>query len=240
MKKLTQAIVLGVLCLLLTIGMCVQIRTVDNNGTTISTNQKINNLKSQVLKLKEKYEESTEKIQDIQDRLEIARTSVTKNDEELKALEEQIKNNNILMGTTEVSGQGVIITLTESNVNIANLLGNGENYTIHDRDIIHVVNELLNAGAEAIQVNGQRIVGSTSITCDGNIILINGEKVGPTFEIKAIGYPARMATLKRTAGVLQYLELDGDIKTTFKEEPKITINKYNGSVVFKYASVIKE
>ena len=45
-------------------------------------------------------------------------------------------------------------------------------------DLLSVVNELKNAGAEAISINGQRIISSTSITCAGNVANINGEKVG--------------------------------------------------------------
>ena len=54
MKKTTQSIILGIMCFLLTIGISLQIRTVNSNGNTNSSNQKINSLKTQVLKTKEK------------------------------------------------------------------------------------------------------------------------------------------------------------------------------------------
>ncbi len=242
MNKVAQALILGTVCLLLTIGIAVQVKTVNNNGSTTTANQELNNLKAQVLKMREKYEESYNKLEKIQEELEVSRNNVTNNDEELKNLEEEIKKNNILLGTTEVSGPGVRITLKESNANYANLIGLSDdeiaNYLIHDVDILDIVNELNNAGAEAIEVNGQRISNSTSITCDGNVILINGEKVGPVFTINAIGYPARMATLKRTGGILQAME-NSAIKTTFEEVKKITIPKYTGVNKFKFASIVK-
>lgn len=244
MGKKAQAVILGIMCLLLTIGICLQIKTVNNNGTTTSSNQKINDLKTQVLRMKEKYEASYEKLEKVQEELEVTRNSVASTDEKLKSLEEEIKKYNVLLGTTEVTGPGVTITLKESNTNIAVLNQNGysdediANFLIHDRDILEIVNELKNAGAEAIEVNGQRITNSTSITCDGNVILINGEKVGPFFTINAIGYGARMATLKRTGGILQAMEISA-IKTTFNEVNKITIPKYTGSTTFKYAKTIK-
>ena len=62
MTKKAQAIILGIVCLILTIGICVQIKTVNSNGTTTSNNKVVNNLKSQVLKTKEKYEESYSRL----------------------------------------------------------------------------------------------------------------------------------------------------------------------------------
>ena len=153
MGKQMEAFVLGTMCFILTIAISVQIRTVNNNGNTVSSNQQINNLKTQVLKMKERYEESFQKLENAQEELETARTNVTKNDEKLKLLEENIKENNILLGATEVTGPGVTITLTESNINVATLIGDeSENYLIHDGDIREIVNELKNAGALLLHV----------------------------------------------------------------------------------------
>ena len=60
---------------------------------------------------------------------------------------------------------------------------------LHDIDVLSVVNELINAGAEAISINDQRWVANTAISCRGNTIDINGERIGAPFVIKAIGLP---------------------------------------------------
>ncbi len=60
-------------------------------------------------------------------------------------------------------------------------------YIVHDRDIREIVNELFAAGAEAISVNGQRLVASSSIRCVGPVVLVNSTQVAPPFMIKAIG-----------------------------------------------------
>ncbi len=240
MTKKTQAIILGIMCLILTIAICVQIKTVDNNGTTTSSNKTLNNLKTQVLKIKEKYEDTYQKLDTLQQELENSRKKVTSNDEQLKSLENKINKYNILLGTTEVKGQGVTITVSDATVtnNITSLL-DPRNLIVHDTDILEIVNELKNAGAEAISVNGQRISINTAISCDGNVIVINGEKISSPFEIKAIGFPARMATLNRPGGYLKYyLEEQSFIKTTFKEE-KVSLPKYIGGTSFKYAKTIK-
>ena len=56
MNKWTEAIILMIMCFMLGAAIVIQINTVNNNGTTNSSNQEESNLKSQVLKMKEKYE----------------------------------------------------------------------------------------------------------------------------------------------------------------------------------------
>ena len=235
MSKKMQSIILGIMCLVLSIGICIQIKTVNTNGTTIGTNQEENELRDQVLKMKEKYENSYENLQEVEAELATTRESVTNNNEELKNLEEQIKKANTLLGLTDVKGQGVTITITEPAA-VTNAL-QPELLIIHNTDLLSVVNELKNAGAEAIEINGQRIVGTTAITCDGNVIMINGERVSSTFTINAIGFPELLATLNRTGGYLSYLEAD-NMAITFEKSDSISIPKYTGIMNFKYAKSV--
>ena len=240
MKKITQAIILGTMCLILTIGIAIQIKTVNSNGSAVSSNQQINELKTQVLKMKEKYENSYEKLEVAQKQLKETRTTVTSNDEELKALEEEIKKDNILLGLTDVTGKGVTITLEDANIASGTLgtILDPSYLIIHDVDILQVVNELKNAGAEAIDVNGQRIINDSTIVCDGNVIVVNGKKISSPFIINAIGYPERLATLKRPGGYLPKME-ESYIKTTLNKSDKVTITKYTGVTNFKYAKTVK-
>jgi uncharacterized protein YlxW (UPF0749 family) len=65
---------------------------------------------------------------------------------------------------------------------------------IHDTDIAAVVNELKASGAEAISVNGQRIVAVSPIRCVGPTIMVNFTPQSPPFIIKAIGNPKTLKT----------------------------------------------
>ena len=87
MVKNAEAIILGFMCLILTIGICVQIRTVNISGTTTSSNKELNELKTQVLKMKERYDEIYEKINVSQRELEETRKNATSSDKELKSIE---------------------------------------------------------------------------------------------------------------------------------------------------------
>lgn len=240
MSKKWQGIVLGIMCFLLVMSICVQVKTVNNNGTTISDNQEINDLKDQVLRMKEKYEISYEKLERAEEELERTRNNVASNNQELQELEEEIKKANTLLGYTDVSGSGVEITVTDAVVSPNSLasLYSSNDLIVHDVDVLAIVNELKNAGAEAIEVNGQRIVNTSAIVCSGNVISINGEKVTSPFTIKAIGFPELMATLERSGGYLEKLE-ESYITTTFDKRDKVYISKYSGVVNFKYAKTSK-
>ena len=127
-----------------------------------------------------------------------------------------------MLGSTDVTGDGVIIHLEDS-IDL-----------VHDIDIITIVNELKNAGAEAISINDQRVVTTTAITCDGNVVLINGQKIGTPFTILAIGYPEKlMGALSRPGGYIEILNEDG-VYAEIRKSNNIKIPKYSGVITYKY------
>ena len=140
-------------------------------------------------------------------------------------------------GYSEVSGQGLIITVKDANS--SNVKGNATDYVVHDGDLLEIVNALRNAGAEAISINEQRITNSTAITCAGNIIKVNGEKLASPFEIKAIGLTEKLnGALTMPGGYLELLEDDG-VQVDVKESSNIVIPKYTGVYKFNYAENVE-
>lgn len=103
----------------------------------------------------------------------------TNNDAELEQLRD-------FAGLTVVKGEGVHVTVNDSSKN-----GGGDRnaYLVHAEDLLSIVNELYAAGAEAVSVNGQRMVGKSAITCAGSIVMVNGVRVAAPFEILAAGDP---------------------------------------------------
>lgn len=238
MNKKLIGLILGVMCLILTCGICIQVKTVNSANSPLSTSSTENDLRDQVLKAKEKYDNKYNDLEKITNELEQERKNVTENNSELTSLEEQINQANKTLGLTEVTGTGVIVTLKDNDTLNSNSNIDLSNSIVHDVDIIAIVNELKNAGAEAISINDHRVVPTTSISCDGNVIKINGEKVGAPFEIKAIGLPEQLAALKRPGGYLDLLDGWGVI-TEFKKVNTVTIPKYTGVIDFKYAQNVK-
>lgn len=234
-KKVISA-VLGIMCFALTAGICIQVRTVRESNSTLSNNYEENNLRAEVLRYKERYENKVKDLEKAETDLEKERQSSTKNDSELQQKEEEITKGNKILGLTEVTGPGVIITLSDSKKDSSNAL-NPSDLVVHDLDILSVINELKNAGAEALSINGQRIVPTTGIICGGNIVDINKEKVGAPFVIQAIGLPEQLANVNRPGGYLERLK-GYSIEVKFEKSNKITIPKYTGSLTYNYAKTI--
>ena len=232
-SKKIVCFVLGIMCLALTFCICVQMKTVKQYSTKIGQNYDQNNLRAEVLRYKERYENMLKEIEDIDKALEGKIEQATNQNTDLEDARNQIKEGNKLLGTTEVTGPGAIIKVADSNIESSKVL-DPSLLVVHDLDIFYIINELKNAGAEAISVNEQRIVPSTAIECGGNIITVNGEKIGSPFVIKAIGLPENFANLERTGGYLEKMK-EARIQLDFKKSNKVTIPKYTGIINYKYA-----
>ena len=144
-----------------------------------------------------------------------------------------------MLGLSEVTGNGLIITIDDNqDISLNNWLADPNLLLVHDTDLISVVNELKNAGAEAISINEQRLITTSAIECDGNIIKVNGEKVGAPFTIKAIGLPEVLINVDRFGGYLDYLRDTRYLKVSVErmtDKKTITIPKYTGIIKFQYA-----
>lgn len=139
----------------------------------------------------------------------------------------------IFAGLTKLTGSGVEVTLKDSNAS-QKLTDNPNLYLVHDEDILKVVNELKAAGAEAIAINGQRMIATTEISCSGPTIRINRKPLVPPFVITAIGNPETMeGALKMRGGVTDYLQFFG-IQVSVKKLEQLTIPAYSGSIKSDY------
>ncbi len=92
-------------------------------------------------------------------------------------------------GLIAVRGPGLVVTLDDSTKSIIPS-DDANNYIIHDYELRDVVSLLWLAGAEAIAINGERIVNISSVYCVGSTILVNDTRLSPPYEIRAIGEPA--------------------------------------------------
>ncbi len=236
-NKKMISFVLGMMCFALTIGICIQIKTVNNNNSTISQSYEESNLKAEVLKYKEKYDNLLKETEKIDEKLKEKIEKATENNSELEEANNQITQGNKIIGLSEVKGAGVIINISDSEID-ANSVLNSNDLLVHDKDILNIVNELKNAGAEAISINEQRLILTTPIICGGNIININGERIGSPFTIKAIGLPETLANLSRPGGYVSTLQ-ERKVQVSLKKSNDITIPKYTGVLNFKYLSNVK-
>ncbi|HEY3282740.1 MAG TPA: DUF881 domain-containing protein [Armatimonadota bacterium] len=112
---------------------------------------------------------------------------------------------------------------------------------VHDRDVVGAVNELFAAGAEAIAVNGVRLVSRASVRCQGPTVFINGKPTGGAapYRITAIGPPKDLEMgLRLTGGFLDAENLTTYDLVTIKRLPSVSIPAYTGPTFFDYAKVV--
>lgn len=242
MSKKQIAITLGIMCFILSMAIVIQIKTMNAAGTAASRSLVDNELRDNVLKWKERSDYLSQELKKAEKRLEGVRQQATQNDTASTAKEEELKKNNTLLGLTNVKGSGIVIELEDGKLdNPIFAIDNPSDLLIHNDDLIYLVNELRNAGAEAIEINEQRIIDSSSITCEGNIIKINGEKIGSPFTIKAIGSQALLyGSIMREGSYLELMKDRGVKIKSVTQEDEIHISKYKGTISYKYIEAVKK
>ena len=237
-KKTELAIVLFIMCILLTSAICIQIRIIKNAESEVGTSLAEDSLRDEVLKWKDRYESMYAKLQDSENKLEKNREEIANKNENATKIETELKTANILLCLTQLNGTGITITIQDNQSIKEESVLDISYYLVHDEDLREVINELKNAGAEAISINDQRIISTTAITCDGNVILVNGEKISSPFVIKAIGSSEMLGGLSRPGGYIELLKNTG-ILVNMEKSKNITIPKYNGIRTTKYLKIIK-
>ncbi len=164
--------------------------------------------------------------------LEDDRKKATQNNTETAQMEDQLSKINRQLGLTDVKGEGVIVKV-DDNKKSEDALDPSKS-VVHDGDLVEIVNLLKNGGAEAISINDQRITSVTAITCDGNVVRINGEKVGVPFEIKAIGSQERLkGALEMPYNYIYEMKRDG-LQIEINKATFIEIPKYEGVIKREY------
>lgn len=103
-NKLKISIVLGIMCLALTAGICVQVKTVQSSNSIVSQNYEENNLRAEVLKYKERYDNTIKEIDELDKQLDAKIDEATENNSELEEAQAQIKEGNKIIGLEEVTG----------------------------------------------------------------------------------------------------------------------------------------
>ncbi len=145
-----------------------------------------------------------------------------------------------LSGKSKICGEGVVIIVNDSTIPL-NQYQEPEDFIVHDINLRVLVDELWQAGAEAISINGTRIIfGMSTINCSGPTININNIEHGSPYIIRAIGDRYRLQR-KMTedgsyANTLERFALDIEVNTKVYME----IDGYEGLLDKSYAKVVEE
>jgi uncharacterized protein YlxW (UPF0749 family) len=126
-------------------------------------------------------------------------------------------------GFTDVKGPGIVIKLDDA-------LARGDTDTdlllIHDQDIKIILNELKKAGAQAIAINGERIVATSEQLCAGSIILINRNRYPVPYIISAIGDPVVLFDTLSNCERIQ-LMIEDKIRVEIKRSNEVLVPKFS-------------
>ncbi|CAJ1578310.1 DUF881 domain-containing protein [[Mycobacterium] wendilense] len=109
-------------------------------------------------------------------------------------------------GLDPVRGPGLTVTLTDAQRDAQGRFprdASPDDLVVHQQDIQGVLNALWSAGAEAIQMQDQRLVATSAPRCVGNTLLLNGRTYSPPYRITAIGDAAAMQAALAEAPLVQ-------------------------------------
>lgn len=213
-----------------------------NSLNTLDTNpinQKNQALVALINKLESEIEGYQNQLHDLRSELEDIENSVSQEETDLKILQEQLHKAKLKAGLLPVEGKGIVITLDDNKAGLTASPNEDPNrFLIHYENILNLVTELKQAGAEAISVNEQRIVSSSEIRCVGNVILINTTRLAPPFEIKVLGNPELLEDklLHGEYDLLKSLGFPVNYKM-YLADTYINIPAYSGTYQFNYAQI---
>lgn len=92
-------------------------------------------------------------------------------------------------------GPGLVVTLNDAQRDAEGRFpgdASADDLVVHQQDIEAVLNAMWSAGAEAIQMQDQRIIATSAPLCVGNTLLLNGRTYSPPYVVTAIGDASAM------------------------------------------------
>lgn len=235
-RNLKVYIIIGIAAFFFTLIISAQLNTVSNTDI-IAEGMREAELLSELAKVKEELKELKEDYEKSQEVVEEYKSNASTNDALIATMTEELNAASVLAGLVDLKGEGLVVTIHDSTSNSPDL--SAEAGLVHDTDLVSIVTELKAAGAEAISINGQRIIATTPIRCVGPTIQINSVKVAAPFYIKAIGNSQYLeSALNIKGGIVSSLRRYGlTIEITRQED--IKIDKYDGNFKLRTATVVK-
>lgn len=214
---------LTVACLLLGVLLVVQFRTQAKIARSVSADS----ASSQAAMMVNLYDSNLalrKEVAALTTQLEEHERSLDKSD--LNAMVEDLNELRIANGLSEVKGPGVEVVVVAS---------------LRAEDLLDLINELRNAGAEAIGVNGQRVVAQTAVSSLPDGLLLNGTEIQPPYTLVAIGSSDTLEkALLRKGGLVSYLQTaypDGKVSVSRKTD--IVLPVYKAGYEWKFAQPAK-
>ena len=223
--KITMTITIGLVVLILTAVIFVQFKTINQTDITSLENMREDELRTEIISFKQKIEETTKQLEETNQKSAEYEETITTDKKAAELLAEELKQQNDILGKNDVKGSGVVVTLTDTN-----------EQKITATDLRELINKLKEDGAEAISINGQRIVYDSYIVDIGStFISVKGESMVSPYEVKAIGNPTYLESglSKKQYGYID-TKLEEGKNVKLERKDSIVINKYTKNLNFEY------
>ena len=143
-------------------------------------------LAAQVVGLEQEQKSLRDQLADGERQVQTFQSASAGSQTTLAQLNQQLASARLAAGLTKVTGPGAIIEIADSKRPVPPG-DNPANYIVLVDDLHDIVTALWASGAEAIAINGERLVSTSSIYGVGSSILVNTAFLSPTFRLEAIG-----------------------------------------------------
>lgn len=206
----------------------------------VTSVKKVQDLNRERIKLEAEKKEHEDRIKELQEAILQFEQDAARRDSQAGLINEQLLNTRAYAGYVALEGPGVEIVLNDRKRDSI-IINNFNYFIVHDSDVLNVLNELKAAGAEAIAINGTRIMANSRISCGGPTINVGRYgRFTPPFIIHAIGDPDILAaSFQQPDSVYNDLVAWG-LEFKIKKLDYIEIPRYLGEIELKFASTVRE
>lgn len=220
-----------IIALILGLMLAVQFRTTNMEVELTAPRDRAHELTVELKNLAEERARLEAEAEDLERKLSRARQGYAQAKE---TLEGEVEKAALIAGLTPVTGSGarvLVATGTQTQ---------GALFAVRDEDLLKLVNELRAAGAEALSINGERLISASEIRLAGSFINVNTRKITPPYEILAIGDPAVLVSSLEIKGGLVETLRDWGMMVTVESMDRVRIPAYKGTLRYQYARPVRE
>jgi uncharacterized protein YlxW (UPF0749 family) len=216
MYRLRNQLTIAAVAMLLGLLVVVQVRAqAGNAGFAQLSSQDLTVL---VANLNARNDQLRREVSTLEDELAALNQNRSRGEESLDELQADLRRVRAYAGLDPVGGPGVTISISGP---------------IDGSGVEELINELRNAGAEAIGAGDVRIVNGVVVTGTPGAASIGGARLGPVFELSAIGAPDKLTgSLTRSGGVIaQLAATEPDVSVTVTPVDRIELPATTRSLV---------
>lgn len=165
-------------------------------------------------------------------------------DESLSVMKEELARNRKMAGLVAVEGAGIVLKVVDTPLYDEHVIGEhvpsfGTGGYVDDEDLRWLVNILFANGAQAISINGHRLISTTAIRNVGDVIQIDTRTIQPPYELKALGDPEVLLSALKLEGVEEYFQLANKQIVAEKREDLIIPANQERRII-QYMKPVKE